>query len=96
MKTEEAFSESGLDWAAFLKALYLLGVVLFVATPLVATVLGGFKSLSLFQSNFLYFNGLRIIMKPPTHPSKLGVYIEVNVKEYEHYTVRSHEFNQCG
>jgi len=56
----------------------------------------GFKSLSLFQSNFLYFNGLRIIMKPPSHPSKLGVYIEVNVKEYEHYTVRSHEFNQCG
>ena len=45
MKTEEAFSETGLDWAAFLKALYLLGVVLFVATPLVATVLGGFKSL---------------------------------------------------
>ena len=47
----------------------------------------GFKSLSLFQSNFLYFNGLRIVMKPPSHPSKLGVYIEVNVKEYEHYTV---------
>lgn len=47
----------------------------------------GFKSLSLFQGNFLYFNGLRIVMKPPSHPSKLGVYIEVNVKEYEHYTV---------
>ena len=51
MKTEEAFSESGLDWAAFLKALYLLGVVLFVATPLVATVLGGFKSLGELRTN---------------------------------------------
>jgi hypothetical protein len=53
----------------------------------------GFKSLSLFQGNFLYFNGLRIVMKPPSHPSKLGVYIEVNVKEYEHYTV-SNVFNE--
>jgi|GEM_PF-3929278 len=42
MNSEQDFSETGLDWAAFLKALYLLGIVLFVATPLVATVLGGF------------------------------------------------------
>jgi hypothetical protein len=47
----------------------------------------GFKSLGLFQNNFLYFNGLRIVMKPPQHPCKLGLYISVNIKEYEHYTV---------
>ena len=45
----------------------------------------GFKSTSLFQSSFLYFNGLRILMKPPMHPCKLGLHIEVNFKEYEHY-----------
>jgi len=25
----------------------------------------GFKSLSMFQNNFMFFNGLRITMKPP-------------------------------
>ena len=47
----------------------------------------GFKSIDLFISNFMYFNGLRIIMKPPCHPCKLGLYLGVNFKEYEHYTV---------
>jgi raffinose/stachyose/melibiose transport system permease protein len=51
MNSEDKFSETGLDWAAFLKGFYLLGVVLFVATPLVATVLGGFKSLGELRTN---------------------------------------------
>ena len=51
MNSEEKFSESGADWVAFFKAFYLLGVVLFVATPLVATLLGGFKSLGELRTN---------------------------------------------
>ena len=49
----------------------------------------GFRSLSLFQTEFMYFNGLRITMKPPSHPCKLGLYLATNFKEYEHYTVNS-------
>lgn len=52
----------------------------------------GFKSVSLFQTNFMYFNGIRIVMKPPMHPCKLGLYLNVNLKEYEHYTVRNKFF----
>ena len=51
MNSEVKFSESGVDWVAFFKAFYLLGVVLFVATPLVATLLGGFKSLGELRTN---------------------------------------------
>ena len=47
----------------------------------------GFRSLSLLQGTFMYFNGLRITMKPPSYPCKLGIYVQVSVKEYEHYTV---------
>lgn len=46
-----AFSEDGFSPAAVGKALYLLAVVLFVMTPLVATVLGGFKSLGDLRVN---------------------------------------------
>ena len=46
-----AFSEDGFSSAAVGKALYLLAVVLFVMTPLVATVLGGFKSLGELRVN---------------------------------------------
>ncbi len=46
-----AFSEDGFSPAAVGKALYLLAVVLFVMTPLVATVLGGFKSLGELRTN---------------------------------------------
>lgn len=46
-----AFSENGFSTAAVGKALYLLAVVLFVMTPLVATVLGGFKSLGELRVN---------------------------------------------
>jgi raffinose/stachyose/melibiose transport system permease protein len=51
MNNEQKFSESGMDWVAFFKAFYLLTIVLFVATPLVATVLGGFKSLGELRTN---------------------------------------------
>ncbi|MGE7473246.1 carbohydrate ABC transporter permease [Bosea sp. NPDC003192] len=46
-----AFSEDGFSPAAVGKALYLLAIVLFVMTPLVATVLGGFKSLGELRVN---------------------------------------------
>lgn len=46
-----AFSEDGFSPVAIGKALYLLAVVLFVMTPLVATVLGGFKSLGELRTN---------------------------------------------
>ncbi|HEV2510492.1 carbohydrate ABC transporter permease [Bosea sp. (in: a-proteobacteria)] len=46
-----AFSEDGFSPAAVGKALYLLAIVLFVMTPLVATVLGGFKSLGELRTN---------------------------------------------
>ncbi|MBA4222042.1 MAG: thiamine ABC transporter ATP-binding protein [Methylobacterium sp.] len=45
------FSDDGFSPAAVGKALYLLAVVLFVMTPLVATVLGGFKSLGELRTN---------------------------------------------
>jgi raffinose/stachyose/melibiose transport system permease protein len=45
------FSDDGFSPTAFGKALYLAAVVLFVMTPLVATVLGGFKSLGELRVN---------------------------------------------
>lgn len=45
------FSDDGFSPVAIGKALYLLAVVLFVMTPLVATVLGGFKSLGELRTN---------------------------------------------
>ena len=56
----------------------------------------GFRSLSLLQGTFMYFNGLRITMKPPSYPCKLGIYVQVSVKEYEHFTVRSTLTNILG
>lgn len=46
-----AFSDDGFSTVAVGKALYLAAVVLFVMTPLVATVLGGFKSLGELRTN---------------------------------------------
>ncbi|WID98831.1 carbohydrate ABC transporter permease [Bosea vestrisii] len=49
--TSAPFSDDGFSPAAIGKALYLLAVVLFVMTPLIATVLGGFKSLGELRTN---------------------------------------------
>ena len=46
-----AFSERGFDRYALFKTLFLGAVVIFVLTPLVATVLGGFKSLGELRTN---------------------------------------------
>src|SRR5690349_18581845 len=49
---EPALPESpGLDRVGFFKMLFLAAVVVFVATPLVATVLGGFKSVGELRTN---------------------------------------------
>ena len=51
MSEQASFSEDGFGLAALYKALFLAVVVVFVATPLVATVLGGFKSLGELRTN---------------------------------------------
>jgi raffinose/stachyose/melibiose transport system permease protein len=47
----EAMREPGFDPVALYKGLFLAAVAIFVATPLVATALGGFKSLGELRSN---------------------------------------------
>jgi raffinose/stachyose/melibiose transport system permease protein len=51
MSEQATFSDRGFDLAALYKMLFLTVVVVFVATPLVATVLGGFKSLGELRTN---------------------------------------------
>ena len=51
MSDQATFSDRGFNLAALYKALFLVVVVVFVATPLVATVLGGFKSLGELRTN---------------------------------------------
>ncbi|HMH60342.1 MAG TPA: carbohydrate ABC transporter permease [Bradyrhizobium sp.] len=51
MSDQATFSDRGFDLAALYKMLFLAVVVVFVATPLVATVLGGFKSLGELRTN---------------------------------------------
>ena len=51
MSEQATFSDRGFDLAALYKALFLAVVAVFVATPLVATVLGGFKSLGELRTN---------------------------------------------
>ena len=51
MSEQATFSDRGFDLAALYKMLFLVVVVVFVATPLVATVLGGFKSLGELRTN---------------------------------------------
>jgi len=45
----------------------------------------GFRCINLIQKNFEYFNGFRVVMRRPTHPMKLGVYIQTSLREYEHF-----------
>ena len=51
MSETAAFSDRGFDRVALGKVLFLTAVALFVATPLVATVLGGFKSIGELRTN---------------------------------------------
>ncbi len=51
MSEQATFSDRSFDLAELYKALFLAVVVVFVATPLVATVLGGFKSLGELRTN---------------------------------------------
>jgi raffinose/stachyose/melibiose transport system permease protein len=51
MSDQATFSDRGFDLAALYKVLFLVAVATFVATPLVATVLGGFKSLGELRTN---------------------------------------------
>jgi raffinose/stachyose/melibiose transport system permease protein len=51
MSDQATFSDTGFDLAALYKVLFLVAVAVFVATPLVATVLGGFKSLGELRTN---------------------------------------------
>jgi raffinose/stachyose/melibiose transport system permease protein len=51
MSEQAAFSDQGFDRIALGKVLFLTIVAVFVATPLIATVLGGFKSLGELRTN---------------------------------------------
>jgi raffinose/stachyose/melibiose transport system permease protein len=51
MSDQVSFSDGGFDRTALAKVLFLTVVAVFVATPLVATVLGGFKSLGELRTN---------------------------------------------
>ena len=44
----------------------------------------GFQNVYLHKSEYDMFNGLRIKMKPPQYPCKLGLHIKVSIgNEYE-------------
>jgi raffinose/stachyose/melibiose transport system permease protein len=51
MSEQIAFSDRGFDRVALGKVLFLTVVAVFVATPLIATVLGGFKSIGELRTN---------------------------------------------
>ena len=51
MSDQAQFSDRGFDLVALYKMLFLAIVAVFVATPLIATVLGGFKSLGELRTN---------------------------------------------
>ena len=39
----------------------------------------GFKHFHLFKKDFDSYNGIRIVMKPPRYPCKLGIHIKVSM-----------------
>jgi hypothetical protein len=45
----------------------------------------GFKCMNIVKHNYDYFNGFRITMRRPIYPCKFGIYMQTNLKEYEHY-----------
>ena len=45
----------------------------------------GFQCINLAKVTYEHFNGFRIRMEKPKHPCKFGVYIQTNLKEYEHF-----------
>jgi raffinose/stachyose/melibiose transport system permease protein len=51
MSETAAFSDNGFDRVALGKVLFLTVIAVFVATPLIATVLGGFKSIGELRTN---------------------------------------------
>jgi len=51
MNESSTLEKSGLDGIGLFKALFLAAVAVFVITPLLATVLGGFKSLGELRTN---------------------------------------------
>lgn len=51
MSETSSFAEDGFDGTALFKVLFLAAVVAFVTLPLIATVLGGFKSLGELRTN---------------------------------------------
>ena len=45
----------------------------------------GFHCTDLVRKEFNYFNGIRVLMRKPTHPCKIGVYINTALSEYEYF-----------
>ena len=48
----------------------------------------GFKTFNLFLNNMQSLNGIKITMKPPPHPCRIGMHISTSLKEYEHFVVK--------
>eukprot|EP00347_Sterkiella_histriomuscorum_P022452 403338435 len=46
----------------------------------------GFKQFQMITSKYDYYNGVRIVMKPPMQPAKLGLVIQSTFREFEHYS----------
>lgn len=46
----------------------------------------GFQNLYLIKQEFDHFNGMRITMRPPMHPCKVGIHLRVSIgNEHEHF-----------
>ena len=56
----------------------------------------GFKCLDLIKQSFENFNGVRITMKPPAHPCKVGLHVQTSFKEFELFVVRKAGLKEAG
>ena len=45
----------------------------------------GLRCIELCLEQFEDFNGFRVTMRPPANPCKLGIYLQTNLSEYEHF-----------
>jgi hypothetical protein len=51
---------------------------------------GGFKCMHLFKREYYMYNGIRVTMRPPMHPCKVGIHIKMGISsDYEHFVVSS-------
>ena len=57
------------------------------------TMFCGFQNNYLIKKEFEYFNGIRVTMKPPIYPCKVGLHIQITMgNEHELFVVSFREF----